>query len=184
MKIRFFDLVFSFLGLMCFSPLFLVIYVILLFDTGKPFFIQARVGKKKKIFYLIKFRTMQVQTKSIASHLCSESNITKVGKILRKTKIDELPQLFNVFKGEMSLVGPRPNLPNQKELIVFREKHNVYNVLPGITGLAQIQNIDMSMPKQLSETDARMIKNFTIKRYFLYIFRTITGSGLGDAIKK
>ena len=84
----------------------------------------------------------------------------------------------------MSLVGPRPNLPNQIDLVKLREKHNVYSVLPGITGLAQIQNIDMSVPKKLSKTDAEMIKNMTLKNYFMYIFRTIAGFGFGDAVKK
>jgi len=165
-------------------PVFILVYVILLFDTGKPLFVQERVGKNKKIFNLIKFRTMHVQTKSIASHLSSKSDITTLGRILRKTKIDELPQLLNVFIGDMSLVGPRPNLPNQVDLVKLREKHNVYSVLPGITGLAQIQNIDMSVPKKLSKTDAEMIKNMTLKNYFMYILRTIVGFGFGDAVKK
>lgn len=102
---------------------------------------------------------------------------------LRKTKIDELPQLINVLKGEMSLVGPRPNLFNQDELIAERDALGIYNVLPGVTGLAQVQNIDMSTPKLLAQTDKQMIDTLTLSRYFKYILMTATGSGSGDAVK-
>lgn len=127
---------------------------------------------------------MSVDTQSVASHLASTSSITKFGAFLRKTKIDELPQLINVLKGEMSLVGPRPNLYNQEELVNEREALGVYNVLPGITGLAQVQNIDMSTPALLAQTDREMIDTLTIKNYFKYIIMTVTGSGAGDAVNK
>ncbi|WP_140339459.1 sugar transferase, partial [Vibrio parahaemolyticus] len=153
------------------------------FDTGSPIFIQERVGRKKKPFKLIKFRTMGVETRSVASHLANTASITKLGSFLRKTKIDELPQLINVLKGDMSLVGPRPNLFNQHELIIEREALGVYDVLPGITGLAQVQNIDMSTPTLLAKTDKEMIDTLTIKGYFKYIIMTVTGSGSGDAVK-
>lgn len=125
-----------------------------------------------------------MDTQSVASHLASTSSITKFGAFLRKTKIDELPQLINVLKGEMSLVGPRPNLYNQEELVNEREALGVYNVLPGITGLAQVQNIDMSTPALLAQTDREMIDTLTIKNYFKYIIMTVTGSGAGDAVNK
>lgn len=127
---------------------------------------------------------MSVDTQSVASHLASTSSITKLGAFLRKTKIDELPQLINVLKGEMSLVGPRPNLFNQEELIAERDALGVYDVLPGVTGLAQVQNIDMSTPRLLAQTDKKMIDTLTLKDYFRYIFMTATGSGAGDAVKK
>ncbi|MCT8731799.1 sugar transferase, partial [Glaesserella parasuis] len=152
-------------------------------DTGSPIFIQERVGKNKKPFKLIKFRTMNVNTASVASHLAGSSSITKLGRFLRKTKIDELPQLINVLKGEMSLVGPRPNLFNQKELIQEREKYSVYDVLPGITGLAQLSDIDMSIPELLAKTDSEMIKNLNLKYYFKYIVLTALGKGFGDRVK-
>ncbi|CAE6880918.1 Bacterial sugar transferase [Vibrio sp. B1FLJ16] len=126
---------------------------------------------------------MSVETKSVASHLACNSSITNFGSFLRKTKIDELPQLINVLKGDMSLVGPRPNLFNQEELIAERDACGVYNVLPGITGLAQVQNIDMSTPELLARTDKQMIDSLTIKSYFKYIMMTVTGSGAGDAVK-
>jgi len=125
---------------------------------------------------------MSVDTQSVASHLASTSSITKLGAFLRKTKIDELPQLINVLKGEMSLVGPRPNLFNQEELIRERDALGVYEVLPGITGLAQVQNIDMSTPALLAKTDRQMIDTLTLTSYFRYIIMTATGSGAGDAV--
>jgi lipopolysaccharide/colanic/teichoic acid biosynthesis glycosyltransferase len=180
--IRFLDFLFAFIGLVFAFPILLVITFIGFFDTGSPIFIQERVGRNKKPFKLIKFRTMSVDTKSVASHLASKASITKLGSFLRKTKIDELPQLINVLKGEMSFVGPRPNLFNQDELIAEREQRGVYDVLPGITGLAQVNTIDMSTPKLLAETDIIMIETLTIKNYIKYIIQTATGSGGGDRI--
>jgi O-antigen biosynthesis protein WbqP len=181
--IRTIDFLAAFLGLLFLWPILLVVIIIGLFDTGSPVFIQTRVGKNQKPFKLIKFRTMSIETKSVASHLASNASITKLGNFLRKTKIDELPQLINVLKGEMSLVGPRPNLFNQEELINARDALDVYDVLPGVTGLAQVQNIDMSTPKLLAETDKHMIDTLNIRNYFKYILMTVTGSGSGDAVK-
>lgn len=180
---RLIDFLAAFFGLLFLWPILLIVVVIGLFDTGSPVFIQTRVGKNKQPFKLIKFRTMSVDTKSVASHLANNASITKLGAFLRKTKIDELPQLINVLKGEMSLVGPRPNLFNQEELIAERDKLGVYDVLPGVTGLAQVQNIDMSTPLLLAETDKKMIDSLTLKDYFKYILMTATGSGSGDAVK-
>jgi len=181
--IRILDFLAAFFGLLFLWPVLLIVTIIGLFDTGSPVFVQERVGRHKKPFKLIKFRTMSVDTKSVASHLASNASITKLGLFLRKTKIDELPQLINVLKGEMSLVGPRPNLFNQEELIAERDALGVYNVLPGITGLAQVQNIDMSTPTLLAQTDKQMIDTLSIRDYFKYILMTATGSGAGDAVK-
>ena len=180
--IRVLDLLFSIIGLVLGFPLMLTVTIVGFFDTGSPFFLQERIGKNKKPFILIKFRTMAKNTESVASHLASSASITKIGKFLRKTKLDELPQLWNVFTGDMSLVGPRPNLYNQKELIREREKFDIYKVRPGITGLAQIQRIDMSTPKRLAEVDQEMIREMNIGTYFKYIIATVFGSGSGDAV--
>ena len=180
---RYIDILISFFGLIVTFPILFLVTLIGYFDTGSPIFIQERVGKNKRPFNLIKFRTMRIDTESVASHLASSSSITRFGFFLRKSKIDELPQLINVFKGDMSLVGPRPNLFNQEELIAERDALGVYEVLPGVTGLAQIQNVDMSTPKLLAETDKRMINDMNITNYFKYILMTVTGSGSGDAIK-
>jgi O-antigen biosynthesis protein WbqP len=125
---RFFDFCFALLGLLFGSPVLFAIYVLGLFDTGSPIFKQERIGRGKKPFVLVKFRTMSVNTVSVASHLVSSASITKVGGFLRKTKLDELPQLWNVLKGEMSLVGPRPGLFNQIELTEARDAKGVFNV--------------------------------------------------------
>lgn len=182
--LRAFDIVFSFFGLVFGFPVLLIIYIIGLFDTGSPLFLQERVGRNKKPFTLVKFRTMKVDTASVASHLASSASITKLGGFLRKTKLDELPQLWNVLKGEMSLVGPRPNLYNQEELIAERDALGVYTVRPGITGLAQINEIDMSTPELLAKTDAEMIRTLTTGDYFKYIFQTVAGKGSGDRVVK
>lgn len=158
----------------------LVLYVIGLFDTGSPIFKQERVGRNKKPFNLYKFRTMNVNAKQVATHLANTTEITKFGAFLRRTKLDELPQLFNVLKGDMSLVGPRPNLYNQTELIEERDKRGVYNQKPGITGLAQINEIDMSTPRELAIIDAEMLESLTTGDYFKYIFATVGGKGQGD----
>ena len=181
--IRLLDFIFSLLGLVCGFPILLVIYVIGLFDTGSPLFKQERVGKNKKPFTLVKFRTMSVDTASVASHLASTASITKLGVFLRKTKLDELPQLWNVLKGEISLVGPRPCLFNQAELIDEREQRGVFDVLPGVTGLAQVNDIDMSTPKLLAEWDHKMIDTLTLGSYFKYIIQTAVGKGAGDRVK-
>jgi lipopolysaccharide/colanic/teichoic acid biosynthesis glycosyltransferase len=152
------------------------------FDTGSPIFWQERVGKGKQTFKLMKFRSMHVNAPSVATHLASASSITPFGSFLRKSKLDELPQLWNVFVGDMSLVGPRPNLFNQEELIHERDSRRVYSVRPGITGLAQINKIDMSTPVLLAETDAKMIADYNVFKYFNYIFFTIFGKGFGDRI--
>lgn len=182
--IRTLDLVFSLLGLIIGLPVLLALYVVGLFDTGSPIFRQQRVGRYKKPFVLIKFRTMSKDTASVASHLASSSSITKFGRFLRRTKLDELPQLWNVLKGEMSLVGPRPGLFNQEQLTSEREKKGVYDVRPGITGLAQLNDIDMSTPEKLAQVDAEMMKTMSLVNYFRYIFKTVCGGGSGDRIIK
>ena len=179
--IRLIDILLSVSGLLLLSPLLaLIIIIIELFDGGSPFFTQERVGQNLKPFKLVKFRTMKKGTESVASHLASQSSITSLGRFLRKTKLDELPQLWNVIRGEMSLVGPRPNLFNQIELIEERKALCVYRVRPGITGLAQINDIDMSTPVLLAKTDAMMICTMSITNYFKYIFLTVAGKGHGD----
>lgn len=183
MILRSLDVLLSLLGLVLGSPALLVIYVLGLFDTGSPLFLQQRVGRDKRPFTLVKFRTMRVNTASVATHLADASAVTRFGHFLRRTKLDELPQLWNVFRGDMSLVGPRPGLFNQKELTDARERQGVYTARPGITGLAQVNNIDMSTPELLAETDRRMLESLTVGAYFSYILMTVTGKGGGDAIK-
>lgn len=181
--IRIFDILFASLGLVFGFPVLLLVFLLGLFDTGSPLFFQERVGRYQKAFVLVKFRTMKLGTASVASHLASRASITRLGSFLRKTKLDELPQLWNVLKGDMSFVGPRPGLFNQQELIRERASRDVFNVRPGITGLAQVSNIDMSTPQLLAESDQRMILDFRLSHYFKYIFITIMGKGSGDRVR-
>lgn len=182
--IRIFDFFFSLVGVVVGSPVFLLLTVVGLFDTGSPIFRQVRVGRHQKPFTLVKFRTMRVDTASVATHLASSASITRFGHFLRKTKLDELPQLWNVLTGDMSLVGPRPGLFNQEELTAERAKRGVFDVRPGITGLAQVSEIDMSTPALLAETDQKMINSLTLADYFKYIFMTVAGKGAGDRVVK
>jgi len=137
---RFFDILISVVGLIVLFPLIVLVLLMGWFDTRSPLFRQERVGHDQKPFVLVKFRTMRPGTVSVASHLADASAITSLGTFLRRTKLDELPQLWNVLRGDMSLVGPRPNLFNQEELIKERDNLGVYSVRPGITGLAQIKD--------------------------------------------
>ncbi|MGE4450399.1 sugar transferase [Castellaniella sp.] len=172
------------LGLILGSPILLVLMVFGYVDTRSPLFCQQRVGRNKELFTLVKFRTMRPDTASVATHLADVSAITRFGHFLRRTKLDELPQLWNVLLGDMSLVGPRPCLPNQVELIQARQRLGVFVVRPGITGLAQVSGIDMSTPDLLAETDARMLQAMTMAYYFRYILLTALGRGAGDAIQR
>lgn len=181
--IRILDFFLAAIGLVLLSPLILLVMALGWFDTRSPMFRQERVGRGQQSFILVKFRTMRPDTASVASHLADVSSITPLGHFLRRTKLDELPQLWNVLKGEMSLVGPRPCLFNQQELITEREKRGVYKARPGITGLPQIQGVDMSTPELLAKTDAQMLKTLNFRNYFRYIFLTILGKGSGDRVR-
>ena len=181
---RFFDLTLALLGTTIFMPLIVTIFVITsIFQSGRPLFQQERVGRDKKLFKLFKFRTMKLETRSVGTHEVNPSQVTAWGKILRRTKIDELPQLWNVLKGEMSLVGPRPCLPSQTQLIEARRKLAVFIVRPGITGLGQTRGIDMSSPELLANTDSELIRTLNLWNYFKYILLTVCGWGRGDRVR-
>lgn len=180
---RVFDILFSGFGLLLGWPVLVLISLIGWFDNGSPLFRQVRVGRFQQPFTLVKFRSMRLGTVSVATHLASSDSITPFGHFLRRTKLDELPQLWNVLKGEMSLVGPRPCLFNQEELIAERSARGVFNVRPGITGLSQVNEIDMSTPALLAETDAKMLESLTLADYFRYIIQTVSGKGAGDRVR-
>jgi lipopolysaccharide/colanic/teichoic acid biosynthesis glycosyltransferase len=171
--IRFFDIILSLIGLIVMSPIFILILVIGYLDTSSPIFFQKRVGLNLRNFILVKFRTMKINAPSLGTHLVNPKNISYLGNFYRKFKLDELPQLLNVLIGHMSLVGPRPCLPNQKRLIIERKKRGVYKVKPGISGLAQVSDINMSRPVLLAKTDLKMIKQMNLFYYFYYIFKTV-----------
>jgi len=180
--LRLLDIVLSLAGLVVASPLLTVLMVLGWFDTGLPLFRQTRVGRHKVPFTLVKFRTMRPDAAQVATHLADASSITPLGWFLRRTKLDELPQLWNVLKGEMSLVGPRPCLFNQQELIEARDRLGVFEARPGITGLAQVQGIDMSTPSRLARTDAAMMASLGLRNYWRFIFVTLLGHGAGDRV--
>ena len=171
--IRVCDFFFSFMGLIFLSPILILLFLIGLVDNGSPLFLQKRVGRNLKSFLLIKFRTMPIGTKSAGTHLVKDIKFTAFGYFLRRSKLDEIPQLYNVLLGDMSLVGPRPCLFNQKKLINDRKKRGVFKVRPGITGLAQISGINMKIPTLLVKMDQKMIKETSLYNYFYYIFKTI-----------
>jgi lipopolysaccharide/colanic/teichoic acid biosynthesis glycosyltransferase len=181
--IRTFDILFSVIGLVFLFPVLSTLWLIGWLDNRSPLFRQKRVGWHQQPFVLLKFRTMRLDTPSVETHLADVSAITPFGGVLRRTKLDELPQLWNVLKGDMSLVGPRPCLFNQGELIEERAKRGVFDARPGITGLAQIRGIDMSTPERLAKTDAEMLKSLNVFSYLCFIFLTVWGRGRGDRIR-
>ena len=181
--IRLVDFIAALIGIILLSPFILLIAIILFLDHRKPFFIQKRVGKNMVEFTLIKFRSMSPKAANLPTHEISADLITRTGKFIRATKLDELPQLWNVLKGEMSLVGPRPCLPTQEELISERQALGVFKLRPGITGPAQVKNIDMSTPKKLALEDSQMVGNLTLSSYLKYVLMTVTGSGQGDKVR-
>lgn len=159
------------------SPVVLAAAVwIRLTSPGPAFFAQERIGRSEKPFRCLKLRTMYEDTKSLPTHEVGEKAVTKAGRTLRRLKLDELPQLWNVIKGEMSLVGPRPCLPTQKELIERRRMLGVYALKPGITGLAQVKGIDMSDPKKCAETDAEYLSSRTLGLDVAILVKTVAGS--------
>jgi len=171
--IRIFDLFFSLMGLIFLFPLLVLIFFIGLFENSSPLFIQSRVGYNLKSFSLIKFRTMPIGVRSAGTHLIKDIKLSSYGYFLRRMKLDEIPQLLNVLFGDMSLVGPRPCLINQRTLIIERKKRQVFKVRPGITGLAQTSGINMSTPTLLAKIDQKMINKMNLYNYFDFIFRTI-----------
>ncbi len=173
---RIFDFTVSLLLIIFLSPVFLIVALVVLIDSGHPvIFRQYRVGKGNKLFYIYKFRTMRVDTRNASTDDLSEAEqaITRSGRILRKTSLDELPQLFNVLTGKMSFVGPRPLIPEEKEIRQLRKEYNVYSVRPGITGLAQVNGRDMLT----AEEKALFDKEYVEKQSFLFdikiLFKTV-----------
>lgn len=181
--IRAIDALLALLGLAIGAPLLLLLFLLGLFDTGSPLFRQHRVGRHQRPFTLWKFRTMRTGVASVPTHVADPAAVTPLGRFLRRSKLDELPQLWNVLRGDMSLVGPRPCLPSQQALIDARQARGVYAARPGITGLAQVNGIDMSTPERLAEADQQMLLRLTLASYFRYLLATVLGRGRGDRLK-
>jgi lipopolysaccharide/colanic/teichoic acid biosynthesis glycosyltransferase len=177
------DIGFSFVIVLAFGWLIFVFWFLIKLDSPGPgLFVQSRVGRNRREFNCYKLRTMKVGTAQLGTHELSAAALTHIGTFLRKYKIDELPQVVNILKGEMTLVGPRPCLPNQIKLIEEREKLNVLVCVPGITGFSQVQNIDMSNPYLLAKSDARYVSLKSILLDIKIILATFKGRGFSDKI--
>ena len=179
------DLAFAILGLVLFSWAILIVYLLIRIDSkGSGFFIQERVGQNGKLFKLYKFRTMQQGTEQVGTHEVKASQITRIGRWLRRIKLDEVPQLVNVVRNEMSLVGPRPCLPTQMRVLEERAKRGVLAIKPGVTGLSQVEGVDMSMPLEIAQFDFRYkaLRSLTCDLHL--ILRTACGGGGGDPATK
>lgn len=175
---RAFDFLFSLLALIVLSPAILILSLLVLVSSGRPvIFKQERVGYGNKLFTIYKFRTMkdgmrQTRTEDLTDEEV-ENDITFIGKILRKLSLDELPQLFNILKGDMSFVGPRPLIPQEEEIRVLREKYNVYSVRPGITGWAQVNGRDFISDEQKAKLDKEYVENHSILMDIKIMFKTV-----------
>lgn len=157
---RLFDIVLSAVGLVALSPLIVLLAILIRRSShGPAVFAQDRIGREGKIFRCYKLRTMVQGTPNVPTHEASKADYTRIGRILRSFKLDELPQLWNVLTGDMSLVGPRPCLPSQAELLVERRRYGILDVPPGVTGLAQVRGIDMSIPAKLVDADIEYLRN-------------------------
>ncbi|MBR3588526.1 MAG: sugar transferase [Clostridia bacterium] len=175
---RFFDFIFSLLALIILSPVILVLSLLVLISSGRPvIFKQERVGYKNRLFTIYKFRTMkngmrQTKTEDLTDEEV-ENDITLIGRILRKLSIDELPQLLNILKGDMSFVGPRPLIPQEKEIRKLREKYNVFSVRPGITGWAQVNGRDFISDEQKALLDKEYVENHSLMMDIKIMFKTV-----------
>ena len=177
---RVIDFLISLFALIILSPLFLIVSVGVLISDGSPvFFRQKRVGKNNELFEIYKFRTMKRGTENVASNDLSDADvkITRFGKILRATSIDELPQLLNILNGSMSLIGPRPLIPEETRIRELREKYNVYSVRPGITGWAQVNGRDNVSAEKKALLDKEYVEKqslmFDIKIFFMTIHQVL-----------
>jgi len=185
---RTFDIIFSLFSLLFLAvPMIIFAIIIKLESKGPAIFKQKRIGKNKKEFFIYKFRTMRSDTpKNIPTHLLQnpETYITKSGAFFRKTSIDELPQLFNIIKGDMSVIGPRPALWNQYDLIKKRDELGANDCLPGLTGLAQINGRDELEIEKKAELDGEYVKNISFYMDLKIFFSTIKSVFKGDGIKE
>ncbi|PAB59414.1 lipid carrier--UDP-N-acetylgalactosaminyltransferase [Anaeromicrobium sediminis] len=185
---RIIDFILSFTAMLTFWPVFLILAVIIKLDSKGPiFFMQKRVGKDKKYFNILKFRTMRTETPSdMPTHMLENPDafITKSGKFLRKTSLDELPQIINILKGEMSIIGPRPALWNQHDLISERDQYGANDISPGLTGWAQINGRDELPIDVKAKLDGEYVEKmgfaFDVKIFFKTVFSILKSDGVRE----
>lgn len=180
------DIVLSFIGMIVLSPFFVLLVLAIKLDSKGPvLFKQKRIGLHKKHFYILKFRTMRMDTpKDTPTHLLEnpEQWITKVGKFLRKTSLDELPQIWNIFVGDMSIIGPRPALWNQYDLIEERDRYGANDVLPGLTGWAQIHGRDELPIAKKAELDGYYVQHLSFGLDVRCFFGTIKSVAKSEGV--
>jgi lipopolysaccharide/colanic/teichoic acid biosynthesis glycosyltransferase len=166
------------------APVCLALIIAIRIESpGSPLFLQRRIGQNQRPFTMLKLRTMHAGTPDRASHEVSPARITALGALLRRLKLDELPQLWNVLVGDMGLVGPRPCLPCQAELVAERSLRGLFAIRPGVTGPAQLAGIDMSEPRRLADVEAEYFsRSRTIWNDVELLVRTLAGGGRGDAV--
>lgn len=185
---RLIDILISIVGVIVLSPILLVLAIIIKCTSKGPvFFKQDRIGKNKEIFKILKFRTMRIDTpKDTPTHMLDNPDqyITSVGKFMRKTSLDEMPQIFNIISGKMSIIGPRPALWNQDDLVAERDKYNANDVRPGLTGLAQISGRDELEIPVKAKLDGEYVKNITLGNDISLFFKTITSVLKSDGVKE
>lgn len=189
---RFFDILLSGIGIVVLLPVWIILFLAIKLDSKGPvLFKQKRFKKNREFFYILKFRTMRVDTpKDVPTHLLTDphSYITRVGKILRIASLDELPQLWNIFVGDMSIIGPRPALYNQLDLMDERDKYGANDIKPGLTGWAQVNGRDELSNERKAELDGEYAANisflFDIKCFFLTIVKVLKRSGIQEGSKK
>ena len=183
---RIIDFILSLIGLIVLFPFFIILIIIIKIDSRGPvLFKQKRIGKNKKIFNILKFRTMRIDTpKDTPTHLLENPNqwITKVGKFLRKTSLDELPQIINILKGDMSIVGPRPALWNQDDLIAERDKYDVHKIRPGLTGYAQVHGRDELPIPEKASLDGYYLKNMSMWLDIKIFFKTFIAVSKSEGV--
>jgi len=162
-------------GLLIISPVIFFASIAIYIEDGMPiFFVQERIGKNKLVFKIIKMRTLKLEAPNIGTHELDQKHQLKSGKLIRKIKIDEFPQLINVLKGDVNLVGPRPGLVSQVNLTKIRHAKGIYDVKPGITGLSQVLGYDMSNPRKLAEIDKIYIEKKSVYIDFLILLTTFS----------
>ncbi|WP_298999898.1 sugar transferase [uncultured Tenacibaculum sp.] len=181
---RVLDFLFSLIGLLVFSPVFVIVYILLsIANQGKPFFFQKRPGKNERFFSIIKFKTMNDKKDSEGNLLPDKDRLTKIGVFVRKTSLDEIPQLINVLKGDMSLIGPRPLLPEYLELYNMEQKKR-HNVKPGITGWAQINGRNDVSWKKKFELDVWYVNNLSFMLDLTIFFKTFVKVLKSEGVNK
>ncbi len=171
---RMLDIIIVLIAVVCLAPLMVIVALaIKILDPGPIIFKQSRLGKNGELFSFFKFRSMPVNTGDLASDEVGEIKLTWIGKMIRRTNIDELPQLLNILKGDMSIVGPRPPLSTQEELLNIRENNGSLFVRPGLTGLAQVNSFNGMTVKEKADFDGQYIKNITLFNDIKIILNTV-----------